>query len=152
MGGVAVDEVTPEMLEAREKLRARMGVSGTQTGGKGTMRRKVKKTNKFVGDDKRLQYTLRSVGAANIPGIEEVQMIKDDGHVLTFHNPKVQAAPNANTYVISGVPEEKEISIPELLQHLSSAGFEVGNAAEASGADIPKLVEVFDDVSIQQSK
>ncbi|EDO08605.1 nascent polypeptide-associated complex (NAC) domain family protein [Babesia bovis T2Bo] len=143
------DDVTPDMLAARERLRARMGVSGTQTGGKGTARRKMKKTSKLVGDDKRLQFGLRSIGAANIPGIEEVQMIKNDGHVLIFSNPKVQAAPNANTYVISGVEEEREISLPDILQQLSAAGInlpQAGNHADQEG-DIPQLVEGFDSVA-----
>lgn len=75
MTTAVTEDLTPDIIAARERLRARMGVSGTQTGGKGTARRKVKKTNKLVGDDKRLQFGLRSIGAANIPGIEEVQMI-----------------------------------------------------------------------------
>ncbi|XP_952617.1 transcription factor btf3 homolog, putative [Theileria annulata] len=149
---VTVDTVTPEMLAAREKLRSRMGVTGTQTGGKGTARRKLKKTTKFVGDDKRLQFALRSIGAANIPGIEEVQILKEDGTFLTFSNPKIQTAPNANTYVITGVVEEKELSFPDILQQLSAAGFDLPkNDHEKDGdleqpTDVPKLVEVFDDV------
>ncbi|AFZ78974.1 transcription factor btf3, putative [Theileria equi strain WA] len=151
----SADYVTPEMLAAREKLRARLGVSGTQTGGKGTARRKVKKTSKAIGDDKRLQFTLRSIGAANIPGIEEVQMLKEDGHIISFSNPKVQTAPNANTYVVTGVGEEREITLPEILQQLSAAGIDISKAAADSTpaddtADIPKLVEVFDDVSLKE--
>lgn len=151
MSSAVVEDVTPDMLAARERLRARMGVSGKQTGGKGTARRKVKKTSKLVGDDKRLQFGLRSIGAANIPGIEEVQMIKADGHIITFNNPKVQAAPNANTYVISGVGEEREISIPDLIKQLSAAGFDTSQSLmkkdDEDACDIPKLVEVFDDVA-----
>lgn len=149
MTTAVTEDLTPDIIAARERLRARMGVSGTQTGGKGTARRKVKKTNKLVGDDKRLQFGLRSIGAANIPGIEEVQMIKADGHMISFSNPKVQAAPNANTYVISGVGEEREISLPDLIQQLSAAGFDISQAGlkEGETGDIPKLVEVFDDVA-----
>ncbi|UVC54591.1 transcription factor [Theileria orientalis] len=137
---VGVDTVTPEMLAAREKLRSRMGVSGTQTGGKGTARRKLKKTTKIVGDDKRLQFALRSIGAANIPGIEEVQMLKEDGSLLTFSNPKIQTSPNANTYVVTGVPEEKEISFPDILQQLSAAGFDLSKTGPEQ-----KVVEEVED-------
>ncbi|GFE55111.1 NAC domain containing protein [Babesia ovis] len=149
MSAAVMDDVTPEMIAARERLRARMGVSGTQTGGKGTARRKMKKTSKLVGDDKRLQFGLRSIGAANIPGIEEVQMIKNDGHVLIFNNPKVQAAPNANTYVISGVEEEREISLPDIIQQLSAAGINLPQAVNGGDqdGDIPQLVEGFDSVA-----
>ncbi|UKK02337.2 transcription factor [Theileria orientalis] len=150
---VGVDTVTPEMLAAREKLRSRLGVSGTQTGGKGTARRKLKKTTKIVGDDKRLQFALRSIGAANIPGIEEVQMLKEDGSLLTFSNPKIQTSPNANTYVVTGVPEEKEISFPDILQQLSAAGFDITKAGveqkvvEEVGEvqTVPKLIEIYDE-------
>merc|ERR1712168_1203058 len=38
----------------------------------------------------------------NIPGIEEVNMIRDDGHVIHFNNPKVQASLAANTFAITG--------------------------------------------------
>ncbi|ORM41780.1 Transcription factor BTF3 [Babesia sp. Xinjiang] len=149
MTAAVVEDLTPDMLAARERLRARMGVSGTQTGGKGTARRKMKKTSKVVGDEKRLQFGLRSIGAANIPGIEEVQMIKNTGHVLIFNNPKVQAAPNANTYVISGIEEEREISLPEIIQQLSAAGINLPHPpnSEEHECDIPQLVEVFDDAT-----
>ena len=43
----------------------------------------------------------------SIQGIEEVNMIKDDGRVLHFTNPKVQASLSANTFAISGNPEDK---------------------------------------------
>lgn len=69
--------------------------------------------------------------------------------MISFSNPKVQAAPNANTYVISGVGEEREISLPDLIQQLSAAGFDISQAGlkEGETGDIPKLVEVFDDVA-----
>ncbi|KAK2195320.1 bifunctional Nascent polypeptide-associated complex NAC domain/NAC A-B domain superfamily/Transcription factor BTF3 [Babesia duncani] len=147
---ISPDGVTPEMLAARERLRARMGVSGTQTGGKGTVRRKIKKSTKLLGDDKRLQYALRSVGAAFIPGIEEVQMVKSDGRILFFNAPKVQAAPNANTYAVSGVCQDREISIPDILHQLAAAGIDISKVAKQEDAtegdsEVPKLVEVFDD-------
>ena len=34
-------------------------------------------------------------------------MIKDDGTVIHFNNPKVQAAPSANTFAVSGQAENK---------------------------------------------
>ena len=43
----------------------------------------------------------------SIQGIEEVNMIKDDGHVLHFTSPKVQASLTANTFAITGNCEEK---------------------------------------------
>ncbi len=86
-------------------------------------------------DDKRLQNTLKRLGVNTIPGIEEVNIFKDDS-VIHFVNPKgefvtgsfcsaaspverpaeprallpscaVQASIAANTYVISGPSQQK---------------------------------------------
>jgi nascent polypeptide-associated complex subunit beta len=60
-----------------------------RTGGKGTPRRKKKAVHKATTtDDKRLQSTLKRLGVNNIPGIEEVNLFKDDGNVIHFTNPK----------------------------------------------------------------
>lgn len=107
------EELTPEILAARAKLRERFGQSSQQLGGKGTARRKTKKVHKsVVVDDKKLQLTLKRLGVSTIYGIEEVLMIQDNGKALQFLTPKVQAAPAANTYVISGHSEEKANLFP----------------------------------------
>ena len=60
-------------------------------GGKGTQRRKKKVVHKTATtDDKKLQVTLKKLSVNAIPGIEEVNMIKDDGQVIHFKNPKGQ--------------------------------------------------------------
>lgn len=59
----------------------------------GTARRKKKVVHKTTAmDDKKLQSNLKKLSVTNIPGIEEVNMIKDDGTVIHFNNPKVQAS------------------------------------------------------------
>ena len=47
----------------------------------------------------------------NIPGIEEVNLIKDDGSVIHFNNPKVQASLAANTFAVTGHGEMKMVPI-----------------------------------------
>ena len=42
-------------------------------------------------------------------------MFKDDGRVLHFANPKVQASLTANTFAISGSCEEKRKSVTLLV-------------------------------------
>lgn len=104
-------DVSPEMAAARARLREKFGEKASQLGGKGTARRKAKKVHKTaVSDDKKLQQTLKRHGASYIPGIEDVQIVKDDGTVLTFTNPKVQAAPQSNTYVVTGTPQEGTVA------------------------------------------
>ncbi|CCF72888.1 nascent polypeptide-associated complex subunit beta [Babesia microti strain RI] len=158
MAVIAGEEITPEMLAARAKLREKLGAIGQQTGGKGTVRRKAKRVFKPIGDDKKMQVILKRLGTANIPGIEEVQMIKDDGNMIHIVNPKIQASPSSNTYVISGNAEEKAISIPQLLDQLNAAGIDYkkhGLDPEVlkqfngnDNDDIPELVESFEETSI----
>jgi nascent polypeptide-associated complex subunit beta len=61
-------------------------------GGKGTVRRKVKKVAKTAsGEAAKLQTALKKVNAQNIPAIEEVNMFKEDGQVIHFKSPKGMA-------------------------------------------------------------
>lgn len=85
-------------------------------GGKGTPRRKVKKTHTSGAvDSQKLQSTLKKLNAQQIPAIEEVNMFRSDGQVLHFVNPKVQAAVGANTFVISGFCQEKGLQAMNIL-------------------------------------
>merc|ERR1719163_76890 len=106
----------------------------------------------------------------NIPGIEEVNMIRDDGHVIHFNNPKVQASLAANTFAITGHAENKQITemLPGILNQLGAESLThlkrlasnvgaggMGGAVEAAGTmdeededdEVPDLVENFDEVS-----
>lgn len=47
--------------------------------------------HKTTTDDKKLQSNLKKLGVNNIPGIEEVNMMKEDGNVIHFTNPKGEA-------------------------------------------------------------
>jgi nascent polypeptide-associated complex subunit beta len=94
-----------------------------QIGGKGTPRRKKKVVHRTATtDDKKLQSSLKKLSVNNIPGIEEVNMIKDDGQVIHFNNPKVQASLAANTFAITGQAETKQIAemLPGILNQLGS--------------------------------
>lgn len=54
------------------------------------------------------------MSVTNIPGIEEVNMIKDDGTVIHFSSPKVQASVPANTFSVTGTAENKRMNIKGL--------------------------------------
>jgi hypothetical protein len=62
----------------------------SQTGGKGTPRRKVVKKSQASsqGDDRKLQAALKKLNVTQIAGVEEVNMFKDDGNVLHFASPR----------------------------------------------------------------
>jgi len=133
-------------------------------GGKGSVRRKKKVVHRSSAtDDKKLQSSLKKLTVNNISGIEEVNMIKDDGTVIHFNNPKVQASLNANTFAISGHAENKQITemLPGILNHLGTEGFNqlkrlassVNACSVPSGGvdddddDVPELVEDFEAAS-----
>jgi len=141
-------------------------------GGKGTARRKKKVVHRTATtDDKKLQSSLKKLSVNSIPGIEEVNMIKDDGTVIHFNNPKVQASLAANTFAVTGHGENKQITdlLPgilnqlgaESLQHLKKLASNVPTADGVDGTldagkdddddDVPDLVENFDEASKNES-
>ena len=95
--------------------------ASVRIGGKGTPRRKVKKVHKSAGtDDKKLQTALKKLNVQPIQAIEEVNMFKEDGNVIHFAAPKVQASVPANTFAIYGNGEDKELTelVPGILNQL----------------------------------
>merc|ERR1719259_1010091 len=105
----------------------------------------------------------------NIPGIEEVNMIRDDGHVIHFNNPKVQASLAANTFVITGHAETKLVTEilpqiinqlgPDSLRHLYQGGRKDGgdlnghpDTIAEDDEEVPELVDNFDAPSKNESK
>jgi nascent polypeptide-associated complex subunit beta len=159
------------MAEARAKMIAkRFGGASTSTGGKGSVRRKKKVATRSSSaqSDAKLGTTLKKLGATNIPGIEEVNLFKEDGNVIHFVNPKVQASIGANTYIISGPSETKPLqellpsivsqlgmdSLSQLQSMAAQAGVGGADAAAPAGGDddddddVPDLVEGnFEEVS-----
>ncbi|KKY22583.1 putative nascent polypeptide-associated complex subunit beta [Phaeomoniella chlamydospora] len=95
--------------------------ASVRIGGKGTPRRKVKKVHRSTEtDDKKLQTTLKKLNVQTIQAIEEVNMFKEDGNVIHFSNPRVQASVPSNTFCITGKGEEKELTelVPGILNQL----------------------------------
>lgn len=152
--------MNPEKLA---KLQA--SSQSVRIGGKGTVRRKVKKVHKgSAADDKTIQAALKKLNAQPIPGIEEVNMFREDGRVLHVVQPTVQAAITCNTFCISGNFQEKELPelVPNILHQLGTdsidalrklaeslpnkginrEGVKNGNSNDD---DIPDLVENFEE-------
>lgn len=135
--------------------------ANVRTGGKGSVRRKKKAVHKAAPtDDKRLQTTLKRLQLHSLPGIEEVNIFKDNGQVINFQNPKVQAQIAANTYVITGPTATKPLQemLPSIVNQLgadnmpqmksiidqlgaSNAADNAGAADEDDNDDIPELVD-----------
>lgn len=62
------------------------------------------------------------VMSTNPSMFKQVNMIKDDGTVIHFNNPKVQASLSANTFAITGHAEAKPITemLPGILSQLGA--------------------------------
>lgn len=129
-------------------------------GGKGMPRRKKKivHTSSAV-DDKKLQMSLKKLGVNTIPGIEEVNMIKNDGTVIHFNNPKTQASLATNTFAITGHSETKQITemLPNIISQLGPEGLNqlkklATSAVAEEDDDVPELTENFEEVSKKEAE
>lgn len=96
-------------------------------------------------------------------------MIKDDGSVLHFTNPKVQASVGSNTFAIVGHADQKQLTdmLPgilnqlgaESLSHLRRLASNVNAFVPAAGRqtipeeedEVPELVGDFDEPSKQEN-
>ncbi|CAO2612879.1 Transcription factor BTF3 [Lemmus lemmus] len=135
--------------EKLAKLQAQVRI-----GGKGTAHRKKKVVHRTA------TFSLKKLGVNNISGIEEVNMLTNQGTVIHFNNPKVQAALAANTFTITGHAETKQLTemLPCILNQLGADSLtSLRRLAEAlpkqsvDGEDdddeVPDLVENFDEAS-----
>eukprot|EP01134_Creolimax_fragrantissima_P003617 CFRG3617T1 len=137
--------------------------NAVRIGGKGTARRKKKVVHKNGGqDDKKIQTILKKLQVNPLNGFEEVNMFREDGTILHFDKPKVQANFQAKTFAISGKAENKQIQdlLPGILQQMGPEALasitemaqqmraQNAAAAAAGGAslddDVPDLVDNFD--------
>merc|ERR1712226_831207 len=152
-------EMNPEKLK---KLQNEVRI-----GGKGTQRRKKKVVHKTATTDDKITRVMKKLAVNTIPNIEEVNMIKDDGTVLHFNNPKVQASLAANTFAITGHAENKQLTemLPGILNQLGNEGLSnfrklaeqlphghgrndmATENDDRAEDDVPELVENFDEPS-----
>merc|ERR1712158_82335 len=146
-------KMNPDKLK---KLQANVRI-----GGKGTARRRKKIVHKASNtDDKKLQSQLKKLSINPIPVIEEVNMFRDDGSVIHFTNPKVQASPQANTFAISGQAETKQVSemLPSIVNQLGPEGFAslrklaMEKVPAAKDDDVPELEGDFEEASKQEEE
>ncbi|XP_055968600.1 transcription factor BTF3 isoform X1 [Sorex fumeus] len=165
-GGARAPE--PQMKETMNQEKLAKLQAQVRIGGKGTARRKKKVVHRTAtADDKKLQFSLKKLGVNNISGIEEVNMFTNQGTVIHFNNPKVQASLAANTFTITGHAETKQLTemLPSILNQLGADSLTSlrrlaealpkqsvdGKAPLATGEDdddeVPDLVENFDEAS-----
>ncbi|KAJ7064918.1 NAC domain-containing protein [Mycena amicta] len=158
----------PPQFDPEKLAKLQAQSAAARIGGKGTVRRKVVRKAKPSGvqDDKKLQGALKKLNVQPIPGVEEVNMFREDGNVLHFTAPKVHAALTANTFAIYGTGHVKELTelVPGILNQLGpdslaslrklaesyqaiqgQTGARPATAAEDDDDDdVPDLVDNFD--------
>ena len=95
-------------IDTAKLAKMQSAAAASRVGGKGTPRRKVKRApTSTVADDKKIQATMKKLHAQPIPGIEVVNMFKEDGKVINIPAPNIQAAIQCNAFSIFGNAQEK---------------------------------------------
>ena len=59
---------------------------------------------------------IKKIRATAIPGIEEVNLFKEDGKVIQFINPLLQTSISCNTYIVDGPSDTKPSRLRQLAQ------------------------------------
>jgi len=135
---------------SREQL-AKMAEQ-VRTGGHGSVRRKYKAPHKTsAADDQKLQGALKKLGVSPIGDIEEVNLIMDNGNVVHFSHPKVQASIPSNTYVVSGHSETKKLQemLPGIINQLGAENIEQLKTI-AKAMDAGKAAPAADDIPVTE--
>lgn len=147
--------IDQEKLAKLQKLSANNKVGGTR-------RKFAKKRGSSSKDDSKLQDQLQKLRAVTVDNVQQANFFKDDGTVLHFNKVGVQVAPQHNTSVFYGIPQEKSLQelfpdiIPQMgadaINALTQMASQLQSAqganqqaaapeAEGKDIDIPELVE-----------
>lgn len=146
--------IDQEKLAKLQKLSANNKVGGTR-------RKFAKKSGSSSKDDSKLQDQLQKLRAVTVDNVQQANFFKDDGTVLHFNKVGVQVAPQHNTSVFYGIPQEKSLQdlFPNIISQLGADSInaltqlasQLQNAqsqeqpgvqeVEGKDVDIPELVE-----------
>eukprot|EP00179_Madagascaria_erythrocladioides_P006198 CAMPEP_0198319604 /NCGR_PEP_ID=MMETSP1450-20131203/8715_1 /TAXON_ID=753684 ORGANISM="Madagascaria erythrocladiodes, Strain CCMP3234" /NCGR_SAMPLE_ID=MMETSP1450 /ASSEMBLY_ACC=CAM_ASM_001115 /LENGTH=200 /DNA_ID=CAMNT_0044022997 /DNA_START=128 /DNA_END=730 /DNA_ORIENTATION=- len=150
MEDAAKDAPAPSPVNQEKLAKLQRMAANVRTGGKGTVRRKKKAIHKAAPtDDKRLQSTIKRLGLNTIPGIESVNLFREDGQVINFTNPKVQASIGANTYVVSGPTMTK--SMEDVMPDFLGAGAGLGGPGGPDAAGMAKIQALMQQMQQQSA-
>ncbi|GAB68449.1 basic transcription factor 3b [Plasmodium cynomolgi strain B] len=174
-----MDKISPEILAARAKLKEKMGGNLRQIGGKGSARRKIKKVHKnSMSNEKKINLILKKIGASYFGDVDEICVYKAGDTYMEFKRPKLSASLQSNTYVVTGKFTEQKIDINKIFEGLKgnknvdmnllekikndpniknllnkeNNGNEKKEEAAEESADVPDLVENFEEVSKEEEK
>ena len=146
-------------MDAEKLAKLKASKANARIGGKGTPRRKVKRTVKSEGNDQKVQAALQKLNVQTLTGIEQVNMFKEDNTVIHVTRPAIQHAPQYNTFAIHGHSTQKSVEemLPEMINSMSpesleqlrqltekfqnAQGAQEGSVKEVEDREIPELVE-----------
>ena len=116
------DELVLQVDELKLEALRKLGQS-LRLGGRGTARRKFKSVRKGTSkmDDVKSQNALRKAGLNPVSEIENIEMYKEDGTVLSFKSPKLLSNGQANTFCIHGSYTERKAPKPTEAQLAAKA-------------------------------
>ncbi len=137
--------------EARKAMIAKRfggNAAGAGTSSGNARRKKVTKAKVSSADDKKIAGNLKKMNMQPLAGIDEVNMFMNDGQVIHFVQPKVQASMPNKTFYISGTPEITTLDalMPNILSQLGDLT-KLAKAAQEAGVlpagddEMPELVE-----------
>uniref|UniRef100_H0XS23 Transcription factor BTF3 n=1 Tax=Otolemur garnettii TaxID=30611 RepID=H0XS23_OTOGA len=120
VGGPSRFRFTNSMNQEKlAKLQAQVRIGGKNLGN----REKIDSHRCHATKDRKIRsFQKKQLILTDLFVIIQVNMIKDDGTVIHFNNPKVQASLSANTFAITGHAEAKPITemLPGILSQLGA--------------------------------
>ena len=127
---------------------------GMKTGGKGSWRRKAKKTgNQANQAADKLWLAAQRAGCRDIGQIDSASIIcAAEKDALSFNKPELALDMRANTYLLKGKPEKKPMAeiLTEMLQ--SIAGGRFAQAAEDAKNELGDTENVEDFTKVEDEK
>ena len=128
---------------------------GQKTGGKGSWRRKVKKSSSANQAADKLWLAAQRAGCRDIGQIDNASIvIASDNDAISFTKPELALDMRANTYILKGKPEKKPMAevLTEMIQNI--AGGKLTKAAdEAQPADdLGNTDDVTDFTQVEDKK
>lgn len=132
--------IDQEKLAKLQKLSANNKVGGTRR----KMGKKSGSSASSNKDDTKLQAQLAKLHAVTVDNVAEANFFKEDGTVMHFNKVGVQVAPQHNTSVFYGMPQEKGLQElfpniisqmgPEAIQALTQLSAQLQQAQNAGNA------------------
>lgn len=115
-------EVSQAVLEARRRLKERMGSGVVQVGGKGSMRRKTKykPVDSRTNNNDKLDLILKKVGVSDFGDVEEIYIFFNNSSYLEFRRPKFLGSVKHCTFIVTGESISRSVDMSSVFKGFRS--------------------------------